>query len=244
MKLLLTSSGITNVSLRRGLEGLLGKPISEAKALFVPTGMYPYRGGAELAWRAIAGKNPHPMCSLGWKRFGNLELSVLASIDREAWVPQVEEADALLVWGGDPLFLSHWFRASGLAALLPSLRPEQVYVGTSAGAMCASAVFGEAYTNPPRHPGEALTREDIVLGAGPDAVRRTFVTARGLGLVDFALIPHLGSAGHEDASEANAEAWAARIPAPVYAIDDQTGLQVIDGEVEPVSEGKWRFFAR
>jgi hypothetical protein len=31
--------------------------------------------------------------------------------------------------GGDPLYLSHWMRQSGLADLLPSLRQESVYVG-------------------------------------------------------------------------------------------------------------------
>ena len=70
---------------------------------------------------------------------GVLELTALPSIDDDAWIPTVRETDALLVWGGDPLYLSHWMRQSGLADLLPALRRETVYVGVSAGSMAATA---------------------------------------------------------------------------------------------------------
>ena len=52
----------------------------------------------------------------------------------ESWVPLVRETDALLVWGGDVLYLCHWMRQSGLADLLPSLSGS-VYVGVSAGSI-------------------------------------------------------------------------------------------------------------
>ncbi len=64
------------------------------------------------------------MCELGWKSLGVLELTALPSIDEELWVPLVRETDALLVGGGDSLYLSHWMRQSGLADLLPSLRAD------------------------------------------------------------------------------------------------------------------------
>ncbi|MEP6859198.1 MAG: hypothetical protein ABJE66_01160 [Deltaproteobacteria bacterium] len=89
MKLRLTSNGITNPSIHRALVELLGKPIADANALFVPTGMYPYTGGAGHAWQAIAGKSHHPFSEMGWKSFGNLELSVLPSIDKAVWQPAV-----------------------------------------------------------------------------------------------------------------------------------------------------------
>jgi dipeptidase E len=71
---------------------------------------------------------------------------------------------------------------------------------------------------------------------------RILVTAHGAGIVDFALIPHLDNKDHPDASLANAEKWAAKVPAPVYAIDDQTAIKVVDGNVEVVSEGHWKLF--
>ena len=73
-------------------------------------------------------------------------------------------------------------------------------------------------------------------------IGRILVTAQGVGLVDFALIPHLDHEDHPDASLANAEKWAARLPVPTYAIDDQTAIQVVDGAVDVVSEGRWKLF--
>ncbi|HEX4457002.1 MAG TPA: Type 1 glutamine amidotransferase-like domain-containing protein, partial [Polyangia bacterium] len=133
MKLLLTSMGITNGTLHAALVDLLGKPIAESSALIIPTAIYPFPGGGGMARRAICGQASGPLAELGWKSLGVLELTALPSIDDDAWVPMLRETDALLVWGGDVLYLSHWMRKSGLARLLPSLRREMVYVGVSAG---------------------------------------------------------------------------------------------------------------
>jgi dipeptidase E len=35
---------------------------------------------------------------------------------------------------------------------------------------------------------------------------------------------------------------AAEVPVPLYAIDDETAIKVIDGAVEVVSEGHWKLF--
>jgi dipeptidase E len=35
---------------------------------------------------------------------------------------------------------------------------------------------------------------------------------------------------------------AARIPAPTYAIDDETAIGVVDGAAQVVSEGHWELF--
>ena len=242
MKLLLTSAGIKNTSIHNALVDMLGKPIAESSALIIPTAIYPFPGGAGMAWRAICGKADGPLSGLGWKSLGVLELTALPSIDDEAWIPMVQETDALLVWGGDVLYLCHWMRQSGLAELLPSLRRETVYVGVSAGSMAATTTFGETYRDPPRGSGEALTSEDIVFATPQGEISRVLVTAQGVGLVDFALIPHLEHEDHPDASLANAERWAARLPVPTYAIDDQTAMKVTDGTVEVVSEGHWKLF--
>lgn len=237
MKLLLTSNGITNQSIHRALVALLGKPIADANALFVATGMYPYPGGAGYAWRAIAGKSHHPVSELGWKSFGNLELSVLPSIDKDVWLPAVADADAILVYGGDPLFLARWMRVAGLADVIA---PHTVYVGTSAGSMVASTTIGETYTHPRRASGEPVSSESIVLPDGE--VARTFVTAQGMGWVEFALIPHYRAEDHPDASAINAEIWAAKLPLRTYAIDDDTAIAVADGKIEVISEGQWKLF--
>jgi dipeptidase E len=241
MKLLLTSAGISNPTIAGTLVEMLGKPISESSALFIPTAIYPFPGGAGMAYRAISGKAQSPLAQLGWKSLGVLELTALPSIDRNVWVPSVEETDALLVWGGDPVYLSYWMRESGLAALLPKLLHELVYVGVSAGSMATATTFGETYHQPPNGPG-TCTSEDIVFETPQGEISRIFAEAQGAGFVDFALIPHLDHEDHPDASLPNAEQWAARLPVPVYAIDDQSAIKVMGDSVEVVSEGHWKLF--
>src|ERR1700730_3581088 len=145
MKFLLTSAGISNNSIRNALVDLLGKPIAASSALCIPTASYARPSGAAAAWRLIRGVAATPLCEVGWKSLGVLELTALPSIKEEHWVPMVQETDALLVGGGDPLYLCYWMRQSGLADLLPSLRRETVYVGVSGGSMVLTPISGEQY---------------------------------------------------------------------------------------------------
>ena len=218
MKLLLTSGGVTNASIRDALVDLLGKPIAESTALCIPTAMYghPMVGPGERAWQFISGTSQNPMVDLGWKSVGVLELTALPSLDEERWVPVLREADALLVAGGDVLYLCHWMRESGLVDLLPSLS-ETVWVGLSAGSMVMTPWVGD----------------DFIQWRPPDGDVTT------LGVVDFSICPHLADDGMPGNSMAEAEEWAAGVPNPAYAMDDQTAITVVDGEVALVSEGRW-----
>src|SRR4026207_1858647 len=122
MKYLLTSAGIKNTSIHDALVDLLDKPIADSSALCIPTAAYGHpQVNPEGAWRFISGRSPLPMCGLGWKSVGVLELTALPSIDEARWIPWVREADVLLADGGDALYLCHWMRQSGLADLLPAL---------------------------------------------------------------------------------------------------------------------------
>jgi len=231
VKLLLASAGISNSSIENALVALLGKPIAEASALCIPTASYGTRDPAGMAYRFINGTAPSPMCELGWKSLGVLELTALPTMKEALWVPKVEEADALLVWGGDVMYLCYWMRHSGLAELLPSLRA--VYVGVSSGAMVLTPDFGEAYD-------DWFCREPTTLPASdlPAA------DDRALGLVDFSVFPHVDHPRSPPNSMANAERWAAGRSVPTYAIDDETAITVVDGAVEVVSEGHWKLFER
>ena len=211
MRLLLASAGITNASIRAALVDLLGKPIADSTALCIPTASYGMRvGGAVAAWRFIAGQEPDcPMTELGWKSVGVLELTALPSLAAEQWIPAVRETDVLLVNGGDPLYLRHWMELSGFAELLPSLL-DTVYVGLSAGSMVLTPRIGEDFVSWRPQTGEG------------DAT---------LGLVDFAIFPHLDHPDLPHNTMADAERWAASIAAPAYAIDDQTAIKVADERV-------------
>jgi len=219
MKLLLTSAGIRNPSIHSALVKLLGKPIAECSALCIPTAIYPFPGGPAMAYRFISGATANPMAGLGWESLGVLELTALPSIKAAHWIAAVQAADALLVFGGDVMYLVRWMRESGLADLLPSLR-ETVYVGLSAGSMVTAPIFGETYDDP----------------------QMPFVIEKGLGLVDFALLPHLDHNDHPESTTAKVERMAAEVPVPTYGIDDETAIQVTDDRVEVVSEGHWKLF--
>jgi dipeptidase E len=241
MKTLLTSSGISNPSINDALVELLGKPIAESRALVIPTAIYPHVGGPDHGAQMIRGQSTNPFAGLEWKTVGILELTALPSIDRDLWVSEVQQTDALLVWGGDAVYLSYWLHHSGLADLLPTLS-ETVYVGVSAGAISAATTFGETYRDPSRGSGDPLSSDEMVFSTPQGDVTRTLVMAHGVGLVDFAVIPHYDNEQFPDASIANAPVWAAKLPVPSYAIDDQSAIKVVDGTVEVISEGNWRYF--
>jgi dipeptidase E len=223
LKFLLTSGGISNKSIHDALVAMLGKPVAESSALFIPTAVHPFPGGAGMAWRAISGEAPSPLCGLGWKSLGVLELTALPSVQEESWVPALHEADALLVWGGDVLYLCHWMRQSGLADLLPSLNA--VYVGVSGGSIAITPYNCDAEFN----------RQFVP--AGSDMAEES---DKALGLVDFALRVHMDHEGFEDSSLTSIERWATGIPALTYALDDQSAVTVVDSNVAVVSEGRWK----
>ena len=220
MKFLLTSAGIKNPTIDHVMLDLLGKPIAECDALCIPTASYGHAPrGIRGAYRFITGQATTPMCELGWKSLGLLELTALPTLDREAWVPLVEGSDVLLANGGDSLYLAHHMRESGLADLLLSLKA--VWVGLSAGSMVMAPRIGDDFKvwNPP--------------GGGD----------RALGIVDFSIFPHLDHPDLPENTMAAAEQWAAGLSNPAYAIDDDTAIAVVDGNIDVVSEGRWKLFA-
>ena len=217
MKFLLASAGVTNPSIREVLVDLLGKPIADCSALVISTSSYALSRGPYLAWSFIAGREPEtPMAELGWKAVGNLELSALPSLGEAHWLPWIQETDALLVNGGDPLYLAYWMRQSGLAARLGSF--DGVYLGLSAGSMIMTPDIGEEFAEW-RSP------------TGGD---------EPLGLVDFSIFPHLENPDLPWNTVANAERWASELRNPAYAIDDRTAIRVVDGAVDVISEGHWK----
>lgn len=217
MKLLLTSAGISNSSIHNALVELLGKPVSEASALFIPTAIYGIRNGGDIVRKVICGQLGDPFCNMGWKSIGLLELTALPSIKRQLWVDMLMNTDALLVGGGDCQYLTYWMQQSGLAAMLPELLRKTVYVGLSAGSMIITS-YGTTYGN------HTLSPE----------------TPKCLGLLDMAMHPHLNYATFPENSLANLEKLADTLPMPSYLVDDQTAIKVEDGVIEVVSEGEWK----
>lgn len=222
MKFLLTSGGVRNPSIRRALTGLLGRPIDAASALAIPTALYGHaRVGPTNAWRFLAGSETEcPMVELGWKSVGVLELTALPSIDRARWMGWIEAADVLLVAGGDASYLGHWLRVTGVAAVVEARR-DLVWLGMSAGSMVTT----------PRIGAEFIAAEPLIT---PDD--------RTLGWVPFSLFPHLEHPALPSNTLKAAKRWAAQLGNPAFAIDDETALQVTDGAIVVISEGRWHHF--
>ncbi|MCR2791455.1 Type 1 glutamine amidotransferase-like domain-containing protein [Microbacterium sp. zg.Y625] len=215
MKLLLTSGGVTNDSIRAALVGLLGKDIEDSSALCIPTAQWGHPLCGPVSARSfVSGMPPSGgMTSLPWRSVGLLELTALPTVPRERWEEWVRGADVLLVDGGDATYLAHWMRESGLTELLPSLS-ETVWVGVSAGSMVLTPRIGDFFVEWPSAPDDTT-----------------------LGVVDFSIFPHL------DVFPTNtmdaAERWAAAIGVPAYVMDDETAIQVVDGTTDVISEGRW-----
>ncbi|HSO03691.1 MAG TPA: Type 1 glutamine amidotransferase-like domain-containing protein, partial [Candidatus Limnocylindrales bacterium] len=93
-----------------------------------------------------------------------------------------------------------------------------VWVGLSAGSMVLTPAVGD----------------DFIQWRPPNGDDTT------LGVVGFSICPHLAPDGEPGNSLAEAEQWAAGISNPAYAIDDQTAITVVDGNVNVVSEGHWQ----
>jgi dipeptidase E len=221
VKLLLTSGGVTNASIRTALDGMLGKPVAESRALFIPTAQWGQPAcSPETVWMSTSGRWPEAsgitgLTELGWTSVGVLELTALPTIDRDRWTTWVRDADVLLVDGGEAMYLATWMRQSGLADLLPELT-ETVWVGVSAGSMVMAPRVGSRF-----------------LDWQPDG------SDEALGVVDFSIFPHLNYPGWSGNTLEAAHRWASTIPNRGYAIDDQTAISVVDGVVTVISEGYW-----
>ena len=175
---------------------------------------------------------------LGWKTLGVLELTALPSLPEEVWFPQVEEVDAIIVGGGNKFYLSYWLEQSGLFGLLPQLiKQGTVYVGASAGSMMVT-------------PGLNFNRDHLKeTGVYHDdefeeVMPASAGSAKTLGLVDFVIRPHFEADYFPQATLENVEKWAAKVDYPLYALDDQSALKVIDGKVDVISRGQWKLFGK
>lgn len=220
MKMLLTDAGVQNESIRSELLEMLGKPCEECHALAIPTALYAHpMAGPHMANRFLTSTSGNTMLDLGWKTMGVLELTALPTLQREIWVPLVEEADVLLASGGDCAYLAYWLKESGLADMLPNLKA--VWVGLSAGSMVMTPRTGRNFINWP----EPRANDEM------------------LGLVDFAIFPHLNSPQLTGHSMEHAEMWFETMNIPAYVTDEQTAISVIDGDIKVISEGTWKYLS-
>jgi dipeptidase E len=232
MRLLLTSRGLTNASIRRALVELIGKPIEQASALFVPTALHAMKlGGAYLA------ETLEEERAIGWQRLSVLGLTALPTLLPEHWLSLLEELDVIVVAGGNTPYLSYWFQHSGFADKLPELLERCVYVGVSAGSMVVTHSFG---VNRIRLRDTGVYADDQYGDVAPPQAGSDFTA----GLVDFTLRPHLNAEDFERVTRLDMERSAVEVDVPLYAIDDQSAIKVVNDRIEVVSEGEWILYEK
>jgi dipeptidase E len=230
VKLLLTSAGITNQSIRGGLEDLLKKPIASSKVVLIPTAIHAMEDGGLYAWQIHQGHS-----TFGWKQISILELTTFPSIEKSHWMRQLRAADAILVDGGNTPYLSYWMRESGLAGELPELLEDIVYIGASAGSLVVAHSFN---INQEKLEKTGVYEDDEYGDTAPMGAGSDFT----LKLVDFTLRPHLNNSHFHHASLEGMEKAAAKVDVPLYAIDDRSAIKVDGNDVTVISEGEWKLF--
>src|SRR3989344_7805936 len=215
MKLLLTSDGITNQSIANALFELVGKKPSETSIAFIPTAMNVNDG--DKSWFA---DDLYNIKKLGLK---NLDVVDISALPKKLWLPRLEKADVLFFSGGNSSHLMRWMKESGLKELLPDLLKTKVYAGISAGSMV---------TNPTL----ALSSQDKKIYYEEEFNYRS---EEALNYVNFYVRPHYNSPDFPHAREEVLKNIAKDLDLPLYGLDDQSALKVVDGEVEVVSEGEY-----
>ncbi len=217
MKLLLTSSGNTNKSIENSLLELLGKPFNEANIIFIPTA-----ANVEediTGWLNVDIEN---FRRLGFKEFGIVDIS---KGKKDEWLPKFENADILVFGGGNEKYLLEQIRKTGIEDFLKKFVETGVYVGISAGSMSTAKSLS-------LNDSGKLYYEDFNHGD----------KMNGLGFVDFEIRPHLNSSYFPQVRVEILADLAPKVDHPIYAIDDNTAVKVVDDKIDVVSEGEWKRF--
>jgi len=214
MKLLLTSNGLVNKSIVAALLELVGKPAGETNVAFIPT--------ASDAEEDDKGWVIDDLVNIKNQHFNQLDIVNIAALPKESWLPRFEHADVLIFGGGHTRHLMHWLRSSGAVDVLLELLKTRVYMGISAGSIATGPTL-------------ALSSSTDAPFAYDDDLPNDVV---GLHLVPFHIRPHFNSSDFPKASEEYLREKAKEVPETIYALDDQSALKVIDGNVEIVSEGE------
>lgn len=217
MKLLLTSSGITNDSIRDTLLELAGESPKNLNLVFIPTAANPEKGNKEWLIEDI-----NNFKKLDFASFDVIDIS---AVKKDVWLPIFKKADILVFGGGDVYYLLQWIKKSGLNDLFAEFLKTKIYVGISAGSM-------------------VIARELFLSTAGILYYEKTgsLKKVKGLGFVDFELRPHLNSKWFPKVRLPYLEELAKKTKSTFYAIDDSTAIKVVDDEISIITEGKWKKF--
>lgn len=146
-----------------------------------------------------------------------IDIVDISAIHRRQWSARMDQADVLYFGGGKRYHLMDWIPRSGLTEVLPELLERRVYVGMSAGSMVTGRTLGLRLSH-------VLYQDDL------ERTREL----KGLGYVDFSVLPHLNNSSFPRLTEGSIEKATRDMTDTVYALDDASALRVVDREVSTV----------
>ncbi len=214
MKLLLTSSGLSNKSIANALFELTEKKPEDTTVAFIPTASNVEPG--DKTWLI------EDLISLKKLNFKSIEITDISAVDEKIWRPSLERADIIYFEGGNSYHLMRSIIKSGLNKMMSTLLKDKVYVGVSAGSMVTSADLSLKLS-------QEIYKEDM----------EESEELEGLSLVDFYFLPHLNSEYFVNVREENIRRVSQGVDKKIYALDDNSALKIVDNAVEVVSEGNW-----
>ena len=215
MKLLLTSGGISNDTIKKSFFDLIGKRPGDISLAFIPTASNAQQGDKK-DWFI---KDLIVLKNLNLKSISIVDIS---AIERKIWEPQLMEADVLFFEGGNTFHLMEWIDKSGLKDLLKELLKTKLYIGVSAGSMVLSPDLLLNIS-------QKLYKEDLERTENMNAVK----------LVDFYVLPHYNNSHFSKRTKENVLEATKDIKSKIYALDDNSAIEIIDGNIKIISEGEF-----
>jgi dipeptidase E len=221
MRMLLTSNGLYDDTVREAFVDLLDRPIAETRLIVVIDAILPFAGDKSKLLEHLT-----HLHGLG---FAEMDVVSLFAGPPALVEQRLRSADAILGYGGSNIWQAHVWRTTGLDNALRELLDEKVYVGWSAGSMIFSRLHAAAVT--------ALDDDE------PE-VFHVAELEPAVPLFDWFVMGHLGAEYFPHWTDEWAATVASRMGGPTWFLDDSSALLIRDPDRDPevVSSGHWLRF--
>lgn len=213
MKLLLTSSGLTNDSIAQALSDLVAKDANQTNVAFIPTAAYFEKGNKNWLIDDL-----YRIKNYGYK----VDLLDILGSSKELTCRALEDSDVIFCGGGNNWYLMNSLKKSGLEQKIPDLLRNKVYAGISAGSMIASPFLKQLHAR---------------------KVYEEFIPAQDIpafNFINFYILPHLNSPIFPNGRAELLNSYVGKDK--TYALDDQSAIKVNGSTIEVVSKGEWLEF--